>query len=79
MLWAATLCFNEHIFFQKSFFHKAILLAINVTIYNTGIHDPFNKFNFLKPINETVSVAESDYLQKPEWRIWKRNERNVGE
>ena len=48
-------CFNENIFKKKLFWQSS-------TSGNTGIHDPFNKFNFLKTIKDIVSVAESGYL-----------------
>ena len=39
--------FLKMLFLTKQYFWPYILL-----FYNTGIHDPFNKFNFLKSIND---------------------------
>ena len=49
--------FSKKVFLTKQYFCRYMLL-----FYNTGIHDLFNKLSFLKPINDTVSVAESGYL-----------------
>ena len=50
--WAAVICFNEQIFF---------LIGILYYFLN-GIHDPINKFSFLKSIDDIVSVVENGYL-----------------
>ena len=79
IIWAANICFNEHIYIFKKFsLAKQYFWRYVLQFYNTDINDPINKFNFMKSINDIVSVAESSYLQKPELEVRERNEQNVG-
>ena len=49
--------FLKKLFLTKQYFWRYVL-----QFYNTGINDPIYKFNFMKSINDIVSVAESSYL-----------------
>ena len=58
MFWAATLCLTEQIFSKKVFLTKQYFWQFILLFYNTSIHDSFNKFNFLKSINDIVSMQK---------------------
>ena len=62
-LFEQQLCFNEHIYIFKKFsLAKQSFWQYVLHFYNTGINHPINEFNFMKSINDVVSVAESSYL-----------------